>query len=76
MQDQPQKKVPSAQEAMALANSRDGQALLAALRQSHSKEMDQAFQQASSGDYRQLKATVEKLMDTPEAKAILNQLKG
>jgi len=76
MQDQPQNTKPTIEEAMALANSKDGQMLLNALQKSHSTEMQQAFQLASAGDYGQLKATVEKLMSTPEAKAMLQRLKG
>ena len=76
MQDRPQNRKPTAQDAMALANSKEGKQLLQSLQESHSDEMSRAFQLASSGDYTQLKSTVEKLMDTPEAKAILNQLKG
>ena len=76
MQNQPQNQQLSAQEAMALANSKDGQELLRALQHSHSAQMEQAFQLASAGDFAQLRSTVEKLMDTPEAKMLLNRLRG
>lgn len=76
MRNQPQNNNPTAQDAIALANSEEGKQLLQSLQQSHGDEMTRAFQLASSGDYAQLKSTVEKLMDTPEAKAILSQLKG
>lgn len=66
----------SIQEAAALANSEAGKQLLSALNNKHSKEMEQAFALAASGDYEQLKKSLEKIMETPETRALLERLRG
>lgn len=73
-QSDPQKL--SMQDAMKLANSPAGQQLLALLRDSHGDKIDQALTQASSGDYAQLSKTMQTLMASPEARALLEQLRG
>lgn len=76
MQKQPDSHHPSIQEATELANSDAGKELLSALNNQHSKEMEQAFALAASGDYAQLKKTLEKIVATPETKALLERLRG
>ena len=76
MHNQPEHSNLSMQEAVTLANSAAGQQLLSALSSSHGEEMEQAFAQAAAGNYAQLKATLEKLMASPEAKAMVDRLRG
>lgn len=76
MQKQPDPQKLSMQDAMKLANSPAGQQLLALLRNSHGDKIDQALAQASSGDYAQLSKTMQTLMASSEARALLEQLRG
>lgn len=76
MQKQPDFTPHSIQEAAALANSEAGKQLLSVLNDRHSKEMEQAFALAASGDYVQLKKALEGIMATPETKALLERLRG
>jgi len=76
MQNQSEYGKLSMHDAASLANSTAGQELLSALNRSHSKEMEQAFAQAAAGNYAQLKLTLEKLMASPEAKALVDRLRG
>ena len=76
MQKQPEFTPHSIQEAAALANSDAGKELLSVLNSKHSKEMEQAFALAASGDYAQLKKALEGIMTTPETRALLERLRG
>ena len=76
MQNQQEQGKFTIQDAAALANSTAGQELLAALNRSHPEEMNQAFAQAAAGNYTQLKLTLEKLMASPEAKTMVDRLRG
>ncbi|MBO5891744.1 MAG: hypothetical protein J6Q30_03420 [Oscillospiraceae bacterium] len=76
MQKQPDINPQSIQEAAALANSEAGQQLLSALNNKHSKEMEQAFALAASGDYEQLKKALEGILSSPETKGLLDSLRG
>ena len=76
MENKPDPQKLSMQDAMKLANSQAGQQLLALLRNTHSDKIDQAMSQASAGDYAQLSKTMEELMDSPQAKMLLEQLRG
>lgn len=76
MQKQPDFNPHSIQKAAALANSEAGKQLLSTLNNKHSKEMEQVFALAASGDYVQLKNALEGIMSTPETKALLEQLRG
>lgn len=64
----------SMQEALRLAQSPAGQQLLAILRQSGGEELRQAMASAATGDYQQAKQTLGTLLNTPEVKALLEQL--
>lgn len=62
------------QEALRLANSPAGQQLLAMLRDAG--KLDQAAQQASTGNYAQALAGVKDILSTPEGKKLLKELGG
>ena len=64
----------SMQDAMRLANSEAGQKLLAMMKHHNPKMLEQAANQASTGNYEQLKKTMSAFLSTPEAKALLEQL--
>ena len=66
----------SMQEALRLAKSPAGQQLLALLRQSDPGTLQQAVQQASNGDYTQAKASLQDILSSPEARALLRELGG
>ena len=76
MQNKPDFSHHSIHEATAIANSEAGKQLLSALNEKHSKEMEQAFALAASGDYAQLKKALEGILSTPETRALLDQLRG
>jgi hypothetical protein len=62
------------EEARRLAQSEAGQQLLTLFRNQSPSQLHRAMQQASSGDYEQLKQTLQTLMASPEANTLLNQL--
>lgn len=64
----------SMQDALRLAQSEAGQQLFAALRSQNSAAVNQAMEQAASGDYEQVKQTLSSLMSSPKIKALLEQL--
>lgn len=64
----------SIEEARRLAQSEAGQQLLTLFRTQSPGQLQKAMQQASSGDYEQLKQTLKTFMASPEAKTLLNQL--
>lgn len=64
------------QEAMRLAKTPAGQQLLQMLQQANAAELQQAMSSAAAGDYTQAKKTLSALLDTPEARKLLNQLGG
>ena len=64
----------SMQEALRLAKSPAGQQLLAMLQQADGEKIRQVMDQAAAGDMTRAKETVSALLDTPEAKALLQQL--
>lgn len=61
---------------MRMAQSPAGKKLIALLKQNDSDEMQQAMKRASDGDYSQAKQAIEKFMSTPEASALIEQLRG
>ena len=65
---------PDMQEMMKIAASPAGQELLSALRQRGGSDLNKALQKAASGNYTDAKTTLSALMDTPEMKALLQQL--
>lgn len=66
----------SMQEAMRLAQSESGQALLALLKQKNGAELQQAMSQAAAGNFDQVSKTMASLLSSPEAQALLKQLGG
>lgn len=64
----------SMQEALRLAKSPAGQQLLAMLRQADQGTLQQAMQQASAGDYDLAKTSLQDILSSPEAKALLQEL--
>lgn len=64
------------EEAMKLASSPEGKALLSQLQQQHGQQVQSAIAQAQAGNYEQVKKTLATLMDTPAGKALLEQLRG
>lgn len=62
------------QDAIRLAQSPAGQQLLAMLQRSNGPQLRQAMAKAAAGEYEQAKLALSSLMDTPEAKQLLEQL--
>lgn len=65
----------SADDVKKLAQSKAGQDLYALLQQTQSQQLKDAMAQAASGDMEQVKKTVSAMMASPEAKALLDQLR-
>ena len=61
---------------MRMAQSPAGKKLIALLKQNDSDEMQQAMKQAADGDYSQAKNAIDKFLSTPEARALVEQLRG
>lgn len=66
----------SLREAMRLAKTPAGQQLMALLQQSCGSELQKAMDRASAGDYAQAQQTISRLLQSPEAQALLKQMKG
>lgn len=66
----------SMEEVMRLAESPAGQQLLSMLQRSDTHQLQQAMNQASSGDYSQASKTLQALLSSPEAKKLLKELGG
>ena len=64
------------QEARKLAGTPEGKQLAALLQQLGGYDMQQALDQAAAGDIRQAKQAVLRLMQYPQAQAILQKLGG
>lgn len=62
------------QEAMKIAGTPAGQQLIQLLQQNGGEELRQAMAKAAAGDYAQAKQALTSLLDTPEAKKLLDQL--
>ena len=65
----------SAEDIKKIAQSKAGRDLYALLQQTQSQQLKDAMAQAAAGDMEQVKKTVSAMMDSPEAKAILDQLR-
>ena len=61
---------------MRLAQSPAGKKLIALLKKNDSDEMQQAMKQAADGDYSQAKNAIDIFLSTPEARALVEQLRG
>lgn len=66
----------SMEEIMRLAKSPAGQQLLAMLQQGNSDKLEQAVQQAKSGDYSNASQTLSGMLSTPQAQKLLKELGG
>ena len=65
----------SAEDVKKIAQSKAGQDLYALLQQTQSQQLKDAMAQAAAGDLEQVKKTVSAMMASPEAKALLDQLR-
>ena len=65
----------SMQEALRLAKSPAGQQLLAMLRRKDNGQLQQAMDQAASGNYAQASQTLNALLSSEEAKQLLDELR-
>jgi len=66
----------SMQEAMQLAQSNAGKQLFAFLQNTQGDKLQNAMDQAAAGDLSQVKKTMEELMASPQAQALLQKLRG
>lgn len=66
----------SMQDAMRLAQTPAGRQLLALLQQQNSAELQRAIGYAAAGDYKNAQTLLSSMLDSPEAKALLDQLGG
>lgn len=64
----------SIQQAMQLAQSPAGQQLIALLRSSGGKELQDAMAKAAAGDYTQAKNLISSMRSDPEMQKLLEQL--
>lgn len=64
----------SMEDAQRLAKSEPGRKLIALLQNQDSRQLQKAMQQASFGDYEQMKKTLSAFMASPEAQSLLKQL--
>ena len=64
----------SVQEAMKLAKSDAGKQLIALLQQQNGAQIQNAMEQANSGNIEQAKQTLSNILDNPQARALLQQL--
>ncbi len=66
----------SMEEVMRLAKSPAGQQLLAMLKQGDSARLEQAVNQAKTGNYSSAGQTLSAMLSSPEAKKLLKELGG
>ena len=64
------------QEAMRIAKSPEGQNLIRLLKQSNPDKLQQVLSSAASGYLARAKDTLNTLLSSPEARAILNRMGG
>lgn len=64
------------EEAKHLVQTEAGQKLLSLLQSQNPSQLQAAMQQASSGNYNQLKKTLDSFMTLPETQALLKQLES
>lgn len=65
----------SAEDVKKIAESKAGQQLYQLLQQTQSQQLKDAMAQAAAGDMEQVKKTVSAMMQSPEARALLEQLR-
>ena len=61
---------------MRMAQSPAGKKLISLFKSSDGDEMQQAMKRAADGDYSQAKKAIDKFLSTPEASALVEQLRG
>ena len=61
---------------MRLANSPQGQALLAQLQQTHPEALESAMQNAQAGNYEQVKKSMSDFLASPAGQALMQQMRG
>lgn len=66
----------SIKEAQRLAQTPEGQKLMAMLQQRDNGQLQQAVAQASSGNYKEAGAILQSLLSSPEAQQLIQQLGG
>lgn len=66
----------SMQDAVKMANTPAGQELLALLQQSDTSALQNAMEQASSGNYDKAKQMLQPLLASPQVQKLLRQLGG
>ena len=66
----------SKEDILRLAKSPAGQQLIAMLQQADSKKLDQAVNQAKTGDYAQASQTLSAMLSSPEAQRLMKELGG
>ena len=59
-----------------LANSAQGQALLAQLQQNYPDALQSAAAQAQAGNYEAVKKTMSEFLSTPDGQALMQQMRG
>lgn len=73
MQNQPSF---SMEDALKIASTPQGQAILSQLKQKHSQDLEFAIQQAQAGNYEQVKQTLSAFLSTDEGKKLMSQIRG
>ena len=66
----------SMEDARRMAQTDAGKKLLALLQAQNSQQLQKAMEQASTGNYTQLKDTLSTFMASPEAQSLLKQLEN
>ena len=66
----------SIKEAQRLAQTPEGQKLMAMLQQRDSGQLQKAMAQASAGNYKEAGAILQSLLSSPEAQQLMQQLGG
>ena len=66
----------SIKEAQRLAQTPEGQKLMAMLQKKDSGQLQQAMAQASVGNYKEAGAILQSLLSSPEAQQLMQQLGG
>lgn len=64
----------SMREAMRMAQSKEGQQLLALLRSGNDETLSSAMNQAAAGDYEQARQTLSALLADPQVRSLLEKM--
>jgi len=66
----------SIKEAQRLANTPEGQRLMALLQQSDSGQLEKAMAEVNAGNYKEAGSLLQSLLSSPEAQQLIRQLGG